>query len=610
MTKRTKTLINAAISLLMLALPLPALAASNPANMPTVASIAALQALGAASSQYAAINVASYYASQNSGGGVFVWVPGSTATAEPCVVIQASGVTTGRWFRQIGTSAIDYSQCGAKADDTTDATATITAAYAAALAYKKELTCSGIYKITGLVLTPSNAQGVITRGTGIAAPNGVNTALGQNGNCTLDGKLITTGTGWVIDYSTPYPGFGNSQSAAPKFYDMNIWASQSANMGGCIRFNSIAGGFTDDNTSQQPVMKPIILRVFCQADNIAGTVQVAFQCSKCFDGDFSLNESNGAQYGIDIEGSDVMSIGGAGGNRIQGTLSNPVRLVSHGSFGNMDRVIGNEILSPRDVGQTLSAWIYDSARSSVIADNHIEGHVANTTSTITIDGGFSHSIHDNDIDTQLTGSPPTTNWLVVTGNLINLSVFNNGNAGIEQSPASFNAGAGSLYWYNGVLRQEIFHGNNTGAGDQSFPMQTQPDSDNIVVQQATTDLLFGCAVDGLSPNTLGIQVKCVNNALTFPATGVGNPLLFDNFRSQPVFGTLNLRVKASSASGAQLCGQFTDAAVVVGAFTCQTLTAAPLWYTIKSGIAIVTRVGAYIYAANSDVRLWSGAISN
>jgi len=605
---QVRTLWYAIVALLLVSA--PALASNNYANITTVPSIVALQNLGSASQQYGTVNVQSYIAGGNAGGGIFVWNNTSTTTVDACVVFAASGVTTGRWFRQLSGASIDLSQCGAVADDTTDNAGAITAAYASALANKKDLTCSGIFKVsTGISLTPSNAAGISLHGSGSSVA--ADSASAQNGNCTFDGTGITTGTGFVFDFLTPFPGFGTTSVAAPRFYDINVFPSLVANIGGCIRFNQIAGGFTDDASSQESLIKPVVQRVFCTNNNTSNTVQIGIQVNKAFDGDISLNEIDRGKYGVDIEGSDVMSIGGAGANRFLGTLNSPVVVNAQGSFGNMDSVVGNEILYPLDDGQTVPAYIYSSARSIVIERNHIEGHVTNTTSAITLASGFSASVQNNDIDVQLAGASPATNWLLVGSNFINIRVFNNGNAGISQSPALFNSGAGSLYWYNSIVRQEIQHGNNVASGDSGFPMNSLGEADNDVVQQGTSLLIFGCNTDGLSANTLGLEVYCQNQAMTFPATGSGNPLLFDNFYAQPVFATgLNLSVKASSISGGQICGQFADAASLVSTPTCQTLTASPLWYTLKSNVTIATRAGASIYASASDVKLLQGKISN
>lgn len=111
----------------------PAFAASNPANIPSFSSIAAIQALGTSSPFYPTVYVQSY-ATGNIGGGTFVWMPASTATIDHCNIFTATGVATGRWVRQLtgSESGVDVVNCGALGDGTTDDYAAWT--YAKALA--------------------------------------------------------------------------------------------------------------------------------------------------------------------------------------------------------------------------------------------------------------------------------------------------------------------------------------------------------------------------------------------------------------------------------------------------------------------------------------------
>lgn len=101
-------------------------AANNPANIPAVNTIAAMQALGAASGSYPTIQVLGYNSANDGGGGIFTWSSASTATVDSCTIFSATGVGTGRWIRNLGSQNISVEMCGAYRDGT-NGTATRTA---------------------------------------------------------------------------------------------------------------------------------------------------------------------------------------------------------------------------------------------------------------------------------------------------------------------------------------------------------------------------------------------------------------------------------------------------------------------------------------------------
>lgn len=104
--------------------------AANPISISALPTIAAMQSLGAASAFYPSIQVLGYNAAGDGGGGSFLWVAASTATADGCVTFSASGVSTGRWVRQLNGSPLYVEMCGAY-NDATHATATQAALQAA-----------------------------------------------------------------------------------------------------------------------------------------------------------------------------------------------------------------------------------------------------------------------------------------------------------------------------------------------------------------------------------------------------------------------------------------------------------------------------------------------
>lgn len=103
--------------------------AAGPQNIPAVATVAALKGLGVASPQYPTVYVRGYNSDNDGGQGTFTWSPASTDTTNICTTFQATGVTTGRWMRQIG-GALSVEMCGAYHDGT-NSTATLAAFQAA-----------------------------------------------------------------------------------------------------------------------------------------------------------------------------------------------------------------------------------------------------------------------------------------------------------------------------------------------------------------------------------------------------------------------------------------------------------------------------------------------
>ena len=303
-----------------------------------VASIAELQAAAPAP----VILVASYHPGLNKGGGIFVWAPGPGA-ADNCTSFAGNG---GRWLRQLS-GALNVTMCGAWWDNSHDDAAILTHAFAVAAGARVGLRLPGG---TGKVCsTVTAARAVILRGQGMGAPG--DTAPSPT---IVDGSCMKSG--WVFDLTTPN---GTVNLEAPKYYDMEILTANNPNPGGCIRWNRVTGGFTDNPSSQYYMLHPHAERIFC---SLQTRQQIGMECSKCFDGDLSQNVITNGKTGIALEGSDVMCIGCAGPNRISYTGDNLIRLAAHGTFGNMDRVVGNEILYPNPSQARYDSFIYDSSR--------------------------------------------------------------------------------------------------------------------------------------------------------------------------------------------------------------------------------------------------------
>lgn len=417
-----------------------------------VRSIGELKILDGA--RYPVVEVLSYHPGLGKGGGLFVWTANAEATADDCVNVAPSNGEKGRWVRQMS-GALDATMCGAYWDNTHDDAASLRTAFALASALHVTLLLPG--GTAKVCSTVKAARAVIVRGQGMGTLNDSGPSPTKvDGSCIQDG--------WVFEVTTPN---GVANFEAPKYYDFEIVAGK--NDGGCIRWNRLDGGFTDSPASQFYMLHPHAERVYCTLTN---NRQIGLECNKCFDGDFSQNNINSGKTGIDLEGSDVMCIGCAGPNRISYSSNNLIRMVAHGTFGNMDRVVGNEILYPTDAKQAYDSFIYDGTRSSVIESNHIEGIIAGVQSVIHVVGGFSHSVENNDIDVLKNASrvEAAPHWLVTDGPFVNFRAFNNGCGGCILGPALFRNQ--STDFNAGGVRQVITHGGNAANGDAGFPVSS------------------------------------------------------------------------------------------------------------------------------------------
>lgn len=428
---------------------------ADPKPVSFVTSVSEMQSLGANSANTPTLQVLSYYPGLSKGGGLFVWNPQNVSPQDNCTVFAASGVARGRWIRQVN-SSLDVTMCGALWDNSHDDAGALAQAFKVAASLHTTLALPGG---TGKICSTVEAMpGVIVRGQG----------MGPHGNIAASPTLVNADclkAGWVFEI---LGSNGTTQLEAPKYYDMSIKIGNNSNPGGCIRWNRVDGGFTDSDASQNYMMHPHAERIHCEMQPTKGIQQIGLQCSKCFDGDFSQNETMWGKTGMDLEGSDVMCLGCAGPNRMSASQESLVKLISIGTFGNMDRVVGNEILFPIDQGQRYDSFILDNARSSTIEANHIEGTIKGVQSAIHLVAGFSHSIVDNDIDVLTEGTNPAPHWLVADGPFVNLRVFNNGVGGIVMGPALFNNASQTNYNLGGV-RQIITHGGNAINGDSGFP---------------------------------------------------------------------------------------------------------------------------------------------
>lgn len=375
------------------------------------------------------LEVLGYYAGSLKGGGLFVW-QASNQAPDGCTVF-AAATGKGRWLRRLTSSVLDVTMCGARWDGVADDAPAFNTAFTVASQNGYSLSCPGGRGRIARTVAPKQFEKVVLRCQGMEA-----TYL----SCEVTGRPCFL-------FQNPV---GSAAFQAPQIYDLNIVGPRMPNGPSVvIQYNNVGGGFRDDDTTQGYMMRPIVQRV-----QIAGG-DIGIQCSKCFDGDFSLNSlSYQGRHGFDLEGSDWISIGGAGPNRIAQTSGVPIRLASHNTFGNGNRVVHNDILWPT---VPVEAYIYSSARSSYIEKNFIEGKTGGACE-IKIDMGAANAVVQGNLVTDRT----VKNWLCVVPQLRQADFSSNQTTSHGQGPARFeNRGN----WKDLFFRHVITHqGNWSEAG--------------------------------------------------------------------------------------------------------------------------------------------------
>jgi hypothetical protein len=394
----------------------------------SVPSIAAMRSLN---EKYSDLRVIGYYEGSIKGGGDFTWDPTSTAASDACTIFPGDS-PKGRWLRRLPTSQLDVTMCGAKWDGTSDDAPAISAAFSAASRAGLSVSCPGGTGRIANTVSPPSFTGVVFR------CQGMNASVIR---CTVSKKPC-----FLFQNEMGLAGI-----QAPQFYDFKILSVPSpAYASTIIQYNSLAGGFIDGPNSQSYMMRPIIQGVWFEDG------EIGVQCSKCFDGDISLNMFIGQfRHGVDLEGSDWMGVGAAGTNRFISTREDsPIRIASHGTFGNGALVTHNDILAPFE---GVRAYIYSSGRTTYIEKNFLEGTTKGACEILIDNGALHATVRDNHVT-----DPTVANWLCVVPRLAQGEFTSNQTTGWGQGPARFENGRGP---FNNIYPQTIVHfGNWSEAG--------------------------------------------------------------------------------------------------------------------------------------------------
>jgi hypothetical protein len=545
-----------------------------------VASISALRAMPASTAAaMSSAQVAGYYSAAAGCPVSYKWNPQDTSADNGGAVIAPAGSSgPGRWNALLPPGAVHTCVFGVKADNSTDNSAQLQAAmdWAHDRAGNWVWIDGGFNKSQcikfGKTLIPREGEVISGDGTGSTAEYKANTCL-----------VWTNNTGYMFRIQTPYPGFGNVPYEGPKFRDLTMYQGGSTkNPGGCIQLNSIAGGFTDTPASQQAIMHPQIRDVLCYMGYIAGNQSIGFQCSKCAEVDVYHTDFYNGATGVDLEGSENATIGG--NCRITNTYGPMVKFVSHGTFGNKNRLEKCQLLFVANLGQTVASMVYSTARSTTVSDTFFEAAPPTGGSIgaqIHLAGGMEASLSNNSVTV---ASIP---WLKVDGTYNNIIAIGNGTAGGLLGAPMFNGGKGATYFYNGSgLQQTLVHYGNGQNGDYGWPFNSQGPQSQIL--PVNTEKIFTPSFYGLSYAGLGMTESPISNAFNFPVAGAQNYLDFRGLiDSPPLDGVYDIAVRAYQADAAngQISCMVTSKGSPVGGTVSQAVTASPAWYILHTAQA-------------------------
>ena len=493
--------------LLVLVLLIPARAFAAPVT--GLATIADLKALGPAAAANPSVQTQGYWRT-GVGGGAYAW--DAASTANDCLHVAVNGLATGRYVLLPASGQLLPTQCGAWFDSSADGTQ----GHDDAAAWNATEISAARY---GLIIGPVAGTSRVTK-TIIAGVGVIHQGAGIDVEIIQCHDAIASSACFYLQNPKTL-----AEIEAPKFYDMTLKGNAGLVM---IQYNSIGGGFGDDAISQGYMMRPIVQRI--KTDYSA----MGIQCSKCMDGDFSQNTILGAVgIGIDLEGSDWMGVGDAGANRVANSGGYPIKAAFHGYFGNGDRIEHNDLLLPNSTAQ---AYVWNSARSSMIRDNFMEGNTHGACEIQIAEGALTVSVVNN----QVTDNT-VKNWLCVEPAIESGTFTGNNTTNIGQGPALFGKGSGAMIYYNNApLRQVIVH--NANWSEAGFPFNTEGNP-AALGPRVIADFTPGTALQ-FEDSDYGGNVKGSGNAYVIPPSAAGTKLNFTGIPSMA--GTFEICARAST----------------------------------------------------------------
>lgn len=566
---------------LLLLLPSVALAANNPYELLSILNIAALTSGQTIPTQHQVVEVQGEFAAGDGGGGRMVWAAGSTATAEPCVTYAVSGLTTGRWVRQLTNNRINLLGCGVKPDSTTDNTTALQAAMDATTTYLvPEVWCpatTGKIMFTGTVNVPT---GVTVRGQ-----NATTVTVGQGG-AVAGCQFLHTTSGAVPAFSTQTTlGATCPQVQGPSYYTFSIdLGSQSGDQG--IKLNDPATANYTDSCSSGSLGQSVL-----QSGTIQGVVficqgrgSVGIGGSKIFNYSIRDNVSQFCDYPWQFDGSDNIDYQH---NTVSNATMADLKLVGHGTFGNMFYAHNNTFNSV----YINAPYFIDSSYGQIIVDsNYFETQEPGGTAVINLNGQYDATIINNGIYVNTSLMPY---WLQVGQTMEHLHLENNWGGGASP-PANFPSG-GYGYMYNAGGVPAYITGGMNESGNLGIPFLT--DTTGLTASgypQATPPSVSGAllaSVNASSPNgtfgnyITGLKVK--NGCFVYQALAANASE--SKFNVRPIVrDTVDVWVYGFADSGStQLVAVSTDGG---STYTTQALTTTPTWYKVISNVVVADPV--------------------
>lgn len=555
-----------------------AYAANVPLSIPTVPNIAALRSLGAAAPQYPTIQVLGYSAAGDGGGGLFTWASASTATAEPCITFQATGVSTGRWVRSLGSLELSLLMCGVKADSSTDNSVPLQAAFNAISTYN-----------LGEIYCPATA-GTIKFGTAISPVSGgslrgqnntINQALGISGSAPGACHFVyTAASGWAFDYQTPFQTIAACPSTPGiKFYNLTL---EQASSGNGFRINTTStAGFTDSCVADGGGQSVVTGNVFDGiVTNSAARSTTAIQVNKGFDTTITNSFFTFYDTQVDVEGSDNVLLFN---NKFNFATLREVDLQSRGTFGNFNTVRDNTFFTPYI---NASDFLRSSARSGVIDGNYYEADFTGITNVLNITCGLAQTITNNAMELLPAN---VTNWLSVTGDCTGLIISNNYNGGGGSVPSVWNAGAGS-HWVANTTKQKIFAYNNPDNNVQTpfITAEPTPISNNAPAISgsilASFDSSSNQGIGGNYASTITIGNSGHAGDFRFTTQSGSNGHVTFTFQ-QPITGAIDLWALAYTGAGSNQVLTIGDGVTTTNTTLSGGTT--PTWYKVISNDTVI-----------------------
>lgn len=222
-----------------------------------------------------------------------------------------------------------------------------------------------------------------------------------------------------------------------------------------IQQNSIAGGFTNDNTTQQYLFN-VTIGAPGKQWYISGGTTVAIQLSKCFHANINAWIDNRYNLGtlpghlVDLEGCDASVVSGG---RYVATNGAAVKFNQQSTFGNYDLISGTTEIEAFD---NLHPAVILGAKSDTIGPGvNLEGNTTGTYIQTTSAG--THAIQN-----AIISGNGSAHWLDISVCPVQINAQNNSQYTATDGPVT--SPSACPIWFNSSTLTQIFYSANPDAG--------------------------------------------------------------------------------------------------------------------------------------------------